>query len=64
MKKELASAKRRKLALEISIDKRRTGFLPTLSDSLPNIGEKMNCITENEATRNPRAVGPAWKVSA
>lgn len=41
----------------------RTGDLPTLSDILPSIGEKMNCINENEATKIPRALDPAWKVS-
>ena len=64
MKKELASAKRRKLATEVKMDIIRTGFLPTLSDILPNMGEKMNCINENEAIKIPRAADPAWKVSA
>lgn len=62
MRKELASAKRRKLAVEVKMDIIRIGFLPMLSDILPNIGEKVNCINENEATKIPNAADPAWKV--
>ena len=53
-----------KLAIEIRMDSRRAGLLPTLSDTLPSMGANMNCIKENEATRTPKAVDPAWKLSA
>ena len=52
-----------KLAVEVRIHSRRIGLLPTLSDILPNIGAKINCIMENDAARIPRAAAPAWKVS-
>ncbi len=59
IRKEFATAKTMKLTMEVRIDSRRIGLLPRLSDILPNIGEKMNCIIENEATRTPKAVDPA-----
>lgn len=62
--KESARAKRMKLAMEVRMDSRRTGLLPTLSDILPSIGEKINCIVEKDVIRIPRAVDPTWKVSA
>ena len=45
------------------MDIKRIGFLPTLSDNLHNMGAKVNCIIENEATKIPNAADPAWKVS-
>ena len=62
--KEFATAKRKKLTTEVSIDNKRTGLLPTLSDNLPSIGEEINCIRANEATKTPNAVDPAWNVTA
>ncbi len=48
-----------KLAVEVRMDSRRIGFLPTLSDILPSIGAKMNCIMKNEDNKTPREVDPA-----
>jgi hypothetical protein len=61
---ESAKVKKRKLTLETRIDIKRIGFLPRLSDSLPSIGEKMNCITQNAAVRIPIQNAPTLKVSA
>ena len=43
-----------KLMTEENMDMRITGLLPTLSDSRPKRGEKMNCIRENEPIETPK----------
>jgi hypothetical protein len=52
-----------KLMTEENMDMRITGLLPTLSDSRPKRGEKMNCIRENEPIKTPKAKAPAPTVS-
>jgi hypothetical protein len=64
MRYEVAVAKRRKLSRDVRMERRRTGRRPTRSESLPRREENRNYITENEATRIPKAVGQAWKVWA
>ncbi|KKQ84020.1 MAG: hypothetical protein UT06_C0011G0009 [Candidatus Woesebacteria bacterium GW2011_GWA1_38_8] len=39
------------------------GFLPTLSDSLPHIGEKINCMKENDPAIRPIVNADAPKLS-
>jgi len=61
---ELANANSPKPVTDIKTDNRRIGFLPTLSEAFPSIGEKINCINEKDAIRIPNATEPACKESA
>jgi hypothetical protein len=61
VKNEFAMAKRMKLVVENTMDMRSIGFLPTLSDTSPNIGAKKNATKEEEAKRSPKAVEPTLK---
>lgn len=47
-----------KLTNEVNIDNRSTGLLPVLSEIHPKMGEKINCIIENDVSRIPKAAGP------
>src|SRR5580704_8428124 len=42
----------------------KIGRRPTRSDTRPQIGEKMNCMAENEAISMPSVLGPASKCCA
>jgi len=55
---EFANEKRMKLIIEVNIESNRIGLLPTRSEIPPNIGEKINCIIENEVISIPKAAGP------
>jgi len=63
-KNELATVKIIKLTMEVRIEASRTGLLPTLSDILPNTGEKITCMMENEAINKPILEGLAPKLDA
>jgi hypothetical protein len=43
------------------IDRKRTGLRPCLSESRPRIGEKISCMIEYDAKRNPTVRGVALK---
>jgi len=64
IQKESAIVNNKKLKLEIEIEIKSRDRLPYLSDNLPKIGEKMNCIKANIFIKIPKAKAPTLKDNA